>query len=182
MGDAVNHFAPVTPPIPAENLPAKRGRGQQTTYTEELADKICDAVADGTSIRALAKREDFPGRTTIARWMNEHPEFAMAYALACRDRLDSMAEDCIAIADDSKSDELSKARLRIDTRKWFLGKAAPKKYGEMLPAPAGMVEPTRNGDDAHLVNGGPQVLDAEPLDRVFSAFDQALKSGPPAAQ
>jgi hypothetical protein len=57
-----------------------------------------------------------------------------------------MAEDILAIADDSASDvivgengremvnneAIARSRLRVDARKWLASKMAPKKYGDKL--------------------------------------------------
>ena len=45
-----------------------------------------------------------------------------------------MADACLAIADEVATAETSEAvnaaRLRVDTRKWYLSKLAPKRYGD----------------------------------------------------
>ncbi|MDE9483837.1 ubiquitin carboxyl-hydrolase, partial [Xenorhabdus bovienii] len=42
--------------------------------------------------------------------------------------------ETLEIADDCIADpaEVAKAKLRVDTRKWFITKVAPKKYGELV--------------------------------------------------
>ena len=42
-----------------------------------------------------------------------------------------MFEELIEIADEEKKDVM-RSRLRVDTRKWYLSKIVPKKYGEKL--------------------------------------------------
>lgn len=89
-----------------------------------------------------------PDRDTIMAWVEKNPEFSSQYAKS-RDRgLDSMAEETLEIADDGTNDWMEKrnadgstyeavntehiqrSRLRVDTRKWYLSKLAPKRYGD----------------------------------------------------
>lgn len=43
--------------------------------------------------------------------------------------MDALAEDILEIADDDDED-VNRARLRVDTRKWLMSKIAPKRFGE----------------------------------------------------
>lgn len=69
------------------------------------------------------------------------------YARAKELGLDALADETLALADDSRvgvktitkangdvetvtGDMIERSRLQVDTRKWLLAKLAPKKYGE----------------------------------------------------
>ena len=88
--------------------------------------------------------------TVISRWLNESPEFVNQYARARSTQADYYAEQIVDIADESPalifrdvSDDgesktvisvdsaaVNHQRLRVDARKWFASKVAPKKYGD----------------------------------------------------
>jgi hypothetical protein len=65
--------------------------------------------------------------------------------------LDTMAEQLLEIADDGTNDfvadkhggttlnmeHINRSRLRVDTRKWYLSKLAPKRYGEKVDVNVG---------------------------------------------
>jgi hypothetical protein len=64
-------------------------------------------------------------------WCIDDPEWAEQYARARAAGDDAMAEDIQDIADRAELDPNDR-RVRIDARKWLLGKRQPKKYGEKV--------------------------------------------------
>lgn len=132
--------------------------GRPSTYTQELADKICEEIALGSSLRTALKGDDMPSMSMVFRWLREHKEFREQYARATEERTEAMSEDILDIADDGTNDYMEKenkdggtyevlnseaiqrSRLRVDTRKWLMSKMKPKKYGDKL-------DMTTNGKD-----------------------------------
>jgi hypothetical protein len=120
--------------------------GRPSDYSVELADSICDKLSDGCSLRSICLAEDMPSKTTVFKWLRTHKEFADQYARAKEESADAMADEMLDIADDGDGDmtedaqgnmkvnneNVQRARLRIDTRKWIASKLKPKKYGEKL--------------------------------------------------
>lgn len=122
--------------------------GRPSTYNQEIADKICEHLAEGYSLRSFCAREDAPNKSTVMRWLREHKEFRDQYARAREDQAEILADENLDIADDGSNDyvtrenkdgstyeaidhdHIARSRLRIDARKWFASKVAPKKYGE----------------------------------------------------
>lgn len=124
-------------------------RGNQTVYTQEVADAICDRLADGESLNFICKTEGFPPESTVRGWVVDNREgFAAKYTRSRDIGLDVIAEEVLAIADDSSNDRtirrdekgkeyevvdhdhINRSRLRFDARRWYLSKLAPKRYGE----------------------------------------------------
>ena len=54
---------------------AKRPVGRPTTYNQETADKICELIARGMSLRAICASADMPAGGTVHRWLAEHQDF-----------------------------------------------------------------------------------------------------------
>jgi len=124
--------------------------GRPTTYTQELADKICEELAIGKSLRTVCAAEDMPAIRTIFNWFRSQPEFLLQYEKAKQESADAMAEELLDIADDGTNDyvererpdgsvhevlnteHIQRSRLRVDTRKWLMSKMKPKKYGEKM--------------------------------------------------
>jgi hypothetical protein len=123
--------------------------GRPTSYTPEIGKLICDGLASGKSLRRVCEEEAMPHKATVVRWLLriEDPmfdDFRAQYANARAVQYELMVDDVVDIADDSTNDyvlmetgegaELAKfnpeavarARLRVDTRKWFLSKVLPK--------------------------------------------------------
>lgn len=96
-----------------------------------VRDDILEGLADGKSLRAICRDISMPAISTVMKWLSEDDEFAEQYARARSAGDDAMAEDIQDIADDVKLDPNDR-RVRIDARKWLLGKRQPKKYGDKV--------------------------------------------------
>lgn len=137
------------PKLPEKEKKNKGGR--PTTYTEHLANIICERVATHTfGLKKLcAMYEDMPVESTINLWRKKDPEFSAQYAQAKINQADLLAEEILDIADDATNDwmatlgedergegwkyngeHVNRSRLRIDTRKWLASKLLPKTYGD----------------------------------------------------
>ena len=103
--------------------------GRPSTYTEEMGNLICDKLTEGMSLRKLCMLDEFPTASTVYVWLDRFPEFAEKYARAREAATEDMLEEILEIADHPELDAQEK-RVRIDTRKWAMGKLKPKKYGE----------------------------------------------------
>lgn len=119
-------------------------------YSQQLADAICDLLADGKSLRTICSTAKMPSRSTIIRWLAENEGFRNHYARARELQADTLAEEILDIADkavlgerlkkDGKGkvlerqtgDMVERSKLMIDARKWYAGKLQPKKYGERV--------------------------------------------------
>lgn len=138
-------------------MTTKRKVGRPEIYTQELADKVCEKIAEGYSMRTVCSPDDMPGLTTVFKWLRTNEEFAKQYARATEERTEAMSEDILDIADDGSNDLMTiqkgqqsytvenkevtnRSRLRVDTRKWLMSKMKPKKYGDKI-------DMTTNGKD-----------------------------------
>lgn len=122
--------------------------GRPSIYSKELADRICNELAQGISLRTVCKADDMPNMSTIFAWIREKDGFSNQYARAKQESADAMAEDILDIADatnqviksgaEKKSSAYAQAqRLRVDTRKWLMAKMKPKKYGDTIDVKSG---------------------------------------------
>jgi hypothetical protein len=112
-------------------FPQKRRPGRPSVYSEDLADEICNRIAEGGmrgSLRKVCEAPDMPGRSTILGWLRTDPAFRRRYELACEFRDDGVADEVVEIADATTAATVQRARLQIDVRKWWLAKVAPRKY------------------------------------------------------
>lgn len=108
-------------------------------FTAEMADVICERIADGESLRKICDEDGMPNKATVFRWLAANKEFSDQYARARESQADTLFDDVLAIADQYDSaadtlnqDHINRARIRIDARKWMAGKLRPKVYGEKL--------------------------------------------------
>lgn len=119
--------------------------GRPSEYTPERGVDFCTRIASGRSMRSVCKDEDMPESATIFRWIAAYPDFQRQYAHACDERAELMAEETLEIADEASQDwintpdgprlnteHVQRSRLRVDTRKWYLSKVMPRKYGDKV--------------------------------------------------
>ncbi|MDX3929109.1 MAG: terminase small subunit protein [Shinella sp.] len=129
----------------------KKGTGRPSSYTQEIADIICERIADGESLRTICSSEDMPSKSTVFKWLADNDAFRTKYAHARDAQADALFDEMLDIADDGRNDWMEKRNadgesigwqengealrrsdLRIKTRQWMAAKLLPKKYGEKL--------------------------------------------------
>lgn len=125
-----------------------------TTWTEPkkkaAIEDILSKLANGQSVRSVLDntrdKSLLPSRRVFNSWIENDENLRTQYASACEARQDKIFEDILKIADDAsqdviKNDEgkeslnqefVARSRVKIDARKWMLGKMNPKKYGERI--------------------------------------------------
>lgn len=123
-------------------------------YDQAKADRICELLSQGKSLRKAAEAEGM-SHATVLLWVKENQAFSDQYARAREIGYQLLADELVDIADDGSNDSyvdddgkvrtdaevVARSRLRLDTRKWLLSKMLPKVYGDrvhqMLSAPDG---------------------------------------------
>lgn len=128
--------------------------GRPSLYSIEVCKKICLLIS--TSSHGLNKicksNDDLPEISTVYNWLNDESkkEFLDMYARAREEQADYLADEILEIADDSKSDTITKvgqggkeyeaentewvnrSKLRVESRKWIAAKLKPRKYGDKM--------------------------------------------------
>lgn len=118
--------------------------GRPTSYSKNLGTEICELLITGKSLKQITKEENMPAESTVYLWLVHNPEFSEQYTYAKNAQAIAWEEDLIEISDDDsldigftedgkpfvKGENIQRAKLRVDTRKWIMGKNAAKKYGD----------------------------------------------------
>lgn len=143
--------------------------GRPSDYSLETATIICNRLADGESLRAICLDDGLPDKSTVFRWLIANDSFRDQYARAREAQAEHLVDEILEISDNATNDwmerrsesekgagvnsgwvlngeHVQRSRLRVDSRKWFASKVAPKKYGDKI-----MTEVTG-------ANGGPLVV------------------------
>jgi hypothetical protein len=117
---------------------------------KRLFDEIIRLISiEGFSLRKALRVEGMPDSHTFYSWLEEPKEEGevskfLQYTQAGKERAEMMFEDILEICDatendiilDKDGDEITnhnviqRDRLRVDSRKWMLGKMMPKKYND----------------------------------------------------
>jgi hypothetical protein len=93
----------------AERLRKVAARKASTPWDPAIGQAICDAVAEGATLKGLcAAREDFPTHKIVREWIRERPSFAQALKEAERVRLFSLEDELLQAARDASKDRIPK--------------------------------------------------------------------------
>jgi hypothetical protein len=99
-------------------------------------------------MRKACEPKDMPAPATVYRWLAQKKDFRERYTRAREAQADLFFDQILEIADDATGDvkvipqkdgstvtkidheNVHRARLRVDARKWIVARLAPKKYGD----------------------------------------------------
>jgi hypothetical protein len=115
----------------------------------KIVNEVCGRILSGEAVRNIMKDSTLPGYNTLLEWINADEKKAKQYARAMEVRGELLFEEMIDICDDGSNDWMEKfdregenvgwqingehvqrSKLRVDTRKWYLSKLNPKKFGD----------------------------------------------------
>ncbi|TIQ96701.1 terminase small subunit protein [Mesorhizobium sp.] len=124
-----------------------------TIYSDELANTICEQIAEGRSLRSICLDEAMPAKSTVFAWLADpgRDDFRTKYVHAREAQADVLVDEMTDIADDGTNDwmeqknsdgevtgwkengeALRRSALRISARQWIAEKLRPKKYGSKV--------------------------------------------------
>lgn len=140
---------------------AKNATGRPSSFTPKMANRICERMSSGESLRVICKDPAFPDKSTVMRWVRDRDAFRDQYARAREDLVDHWAEEILEEAENREGDvtpdgrgnnaNVQRSKQIIDTKKWLMSKLAPKKYGEF------------NRSEISGPDGGPQISEVRRL-------------------
>ena len=119
---------------------------QPVRYSDEVAQYICEQLANGRSLRDICRENGMPTESTVRFWvLDDIGGFFAQYTRARAVGYSRMAEEIVELSDtlhfatlrskrDGKEEEkevelTEHRRLQVETRKWLLSKMLPKVYG-----------------------------------------------------
>jgi hypothetical protein len=72
-----------------------------SAFSQELADEICERLANGESLRAILRDDHMPASSSVFRWLADDArlEFREQYARAREAQADTIADEILTIAD-----------------------------------------------------------------------------------
>lgn len=150
--------------VKAQEKPKIKAPRGSSKWVKDWRDVLCARVASGMSMRSVLLSDDMPSGPYVYEILEAEPDFAKRYARACEERADALVDELLDIADDGSNDWMAKhdpdnpgfdlngehiqrSKVRVDARKWLVGKLDPKKYGDKLAIDATVTGPEMSDDD-----------------------------------
>jgi hypothetical protein len=151
---------------------------ENLTYSDKLAQTICERISAGELLTVLCREDDMPTMRRCNQWLKEHAEFQAFMDMSKNDRLSIFEEDTVFIADSMKDDfktvikngkekriadpeMVARAKLRIEVRFKHLKAGRPQKWGDVSTLI------TKSDDPNDAAN-----LSAEELEKRIADIDQ----------
>src|SRR5690348_10339008 len=127
--------------------PASLKKSSRAIKRREVLDAIFAGISLGKSARAMCVEVGISQRV-LWHWLASDEELMRQYQRAKELCVDAYAEEIIEISDEASRDTyvdekgreiinrevIARAQLRIDARKWYAARLAPRKYGDKSPA------------------------------------------------
>lgn len=138
------------PPSENKNIVCVGPIPRKSTYTDEIADEICERIAAGETLTGICLCDDMPPIRTVSGWlMRDINGFQAKYARAREAQAHVEAEQIREIADNAFEDYyidykdgkpfvvvdnegVKRAQLRIDARKWRAERLNRRVYGNSV--------------------------------------------------
>lgn len=154
--------------------------GRPSTFTQEIADEICERIGEGEPLAQICRDEHMPGLTTVYDWQKANEEFSESIARAREAGFDQIAMEALRIADTPQigefvtekpimiegkpldgvtvrevktEDMLGHRKLQVDTRLKLLAKWDPKRYGDKQLVGSDPDNPLPSGFNVVLTKG-----------------------------
>lgn len=130
----------------------KRGNKGKTRQDIELQhrieDEILSLILDKNYSLNKAAKEVGISASTFHVWCSKNAKLKERYELASNARIEALFDEILEISDNTeigitekttqngvettRGDMIAHRRLKIDARKWFLSKVAPKRFGDKV--------------------------------------------------
>lgn len=118
---------------PATTTPRTIGRPPKwsPSQLEALRVALLERVSAGEAVGSVCKAVGV-SRAEVWRWTQDDPTFRDEYARARELQAHALAEEALAIADATTPETAVADRLKLDARKWYTSKIAPRIFGERV--------------------------------------------------
>jgi len=103
---------------------AKRGRPVDPLPVA-ACDRLAEWLASGRTVASFCRASGLSVRV-VNRWLDKSEELRDARVVGH----DTLASECLDIADSATNETVACDKLRIDTRRWLLSRWSPERYGE----------------------------------------------------
>lgn len=135
--------------------------GRPSTYSFETAKEFCRRLLEctedyiGRSMFDVCQDSDMPSVSCIVEWRMDHPEFAALYNRQTEIRAEMVAESqrVIAAACPANPYDVAKAKLVIDTNKWWLS-CVSKNWRDKASEISQTVQISAGGLDLKAIRAG----------------------------
>jgi hypothetical protein len=114
------------------SVPAVPSRpvGRPSSYTDEIADAICERMLEGESLVQICRDPAMPSRASVYRWQDVRPDFEAKCARAREGLAEARVQEIEDLANATTKENVDEMKVKISTKQWIAMKMAPRIYGD----------------------------------------------------
>lgn len=120
-----------------------RQHAETLSTMEDKVDEVCNIIADGSTTRQACAVVGMTTREFTRMRRDDFHDLQRKYDIACAERAEMWSDDIIDEALDASHDDFQGQRIRIETKKWLMGKTAPRFSDKKTHVVEGGVNPIR---------------------------------------
>lgn len=113
--------------------------GRPSTFTEEIAQEICERMAEGEPLAVICRDDHMPDRSTVYDWQKGNEALSQRIACAREDGFDAIAMRArLTIRGKTEEEggestsDVQRDKAIVDTDLKLLAKWDPKRYGDKV--------------------------------------------------
>jgi hypothetical protein len=103
--------------------------GRPSSYTDEVADIICERMMNGENFSQICADPAMPSRAALYRWRASRPDFDARCARAREALADYLLDKIEAMANETTEENYQSQKVKISTAQWRAEKMAPRIFG-----------------------------------------------------
>jgi len=117
--------------VPANKPPSASARpvGRPSSYTDEIADIICERMINGENFSQICADPMMPSRAALYRWRASRPDFDARCARAREGLADYLLDKIEEMAEATTEANYQSQKVKIATAQWRAEKMAPRTLG-----------------------------------------------------
>jgi hypothetical protein len=104
---------------------------RKTLYTPEQAQRICDAIAAGQSLRGACAAEQLAA-STFLWWESEHADLAEQYARARQQQSEAVDDELRELVAETTPENARAIETKFRMLTWIAGKRSSKRFGDRV--------------------------------------------------
>jgi len=108
---------------------APRTVGRPSSYSDAIADVICERMINGESLLKICSDADMPSRSAVHRWCRSNPDFAARCAHAREEMTHYLVDKIEVMAEETTEENYQSQKVKIAVAQWRAEKIAPRIYG-----------------------------------------------------
>ena len=105
-------------------------------YSASLAERICDELTSGKTLREVCRGDKMPSEAAVRQWVRDDRDgFKQRYDTARELGCDALNDKLLELTDGAAPETAPLLRIKAASIMWYLQNIAPRRFGNRAPPP-----------------------------------------------